>query len=74
MELIDLYKQFYTEVFASEQEKRLPQYDDLYKIFDGALYSGRNRSERIVFEWLSAESKLKAMAEDVPSIESIVFS
>lgn len=73
MKLVDLYKQFYNEVFASAQEDRLPQYDGLYKMFDDALYNGRNRSERIVFEWLSAEEKFEAMSKDLPSIESIVF-
>lgn len=58
---------------TSAQEKRLPKYDELFKIFDDALYSGRNRSQRIVFEWLTADEKLKAMTEDVPPIASIVF-
>lgn len=42
-------------------------------MYDDALYAGRNRTERIVFEWLTPEQKATAMAEDVPSIESIVF-
>lgn len=72
-ELVKPYTQFYTEVMASAREKRIPNYDELYKMFDDALYDGRNRSERIVFEWLTAEEKRKAMMDDVPLIESIVF-
>lgn len=58
----------------SAREKRLPQYDYLYGIFDDALYDGRDRSKRIVFDWLTMEQKLAAMNESIPSIESIVFS
>lgn len=58
---------------ASAREKRIPNYDELYKMIDDVLYHGRNRSERIVFEWLTAEEKRKAMMDDVPLIESIVF-
>lgn len=73
-ELIEPYTQFHTEVMASAREKRIPNYDELYKRFDDALYDGRNRSKRIIFEWLTAEEKRKVMVEDVPSIESIVFT
>lgn len=58
---------------ASARGKRIPNYDELYKMIDDVLYHGRNRSERIVFEWLTAEEKRKAMMDDVPLIESIVF-
>ncbi|XP_037045820.1 casein kinase I-like [Bradysia coprophila] len=66
--------EFYDSVMESAYRKRLPEYDSLYKAFDDALYNNQNRSERIVFEWLTTEEKLEAVAEDLPSIESIKFS
>lgn len=72
-ELVKPYIQFQIEILATVREKRLPKYDYLYKMFNDALYDGRNRSERIVFEWLTAEEKREVMMEDVQSIESIVF-
>lgn len=56
------------------QQKRLPRYDYLYKIFDDTLYRDkRNRSQRIVFEWLTEEERTAAMIEEIPSIKSIIF-
>lgn len=57
----------------SSIEKRLPRYDDLYRMFDDALYFGKDRSKRIVFDWLTPDEAAKAMAEYVPPIESIEF-
>lgn len=72
-DLIEPYAKFYTEMKESSMEKRLPRYDDLYRMFDDALYAGKDRSKRIVFDWLTPEEKSRAMAEPVASIESIVF-
>ena len=58
----------------SSMQKRLPRYDYLYRMFNDALYAGRDRNKRIVFDWLTPEEKATAMTEDVSSIESIVFS
>lgn len=72
-DLIEPYAKFYTEMKESSIEKRLPRYDDLYRMFDNALYAGKDRSKRIVFDWLTPAEVTIAVAEDVPSIESIVF-
>lgn len=73
-ELVEPFTKFYNEAIESMQQKRLPRYDYLYKIFDDALYrDGRDRSQRIVFEWLTEEGKAAAMIEEIPSIESIIF-
>lgn len=53
------------------EEKRLPRYDYLYNVFDDALYDGRNRSDRVVFEWLTPSERTEAINENVLSIESI---
>lgn len=72
--LIEPYTKFYVEVMDSARVKRLPRYDYLYEMFDDALYNGRDRSKRIVFDWLTEEQKADAMNEIVPSIKSIVFA
>lgn len=68
------FTKFYDETIESMNQKRLPDYDGLYKMFDDILYEGKSHKERIVFEWLTEEEKIKAMTTIPPSIESIVFS
>lgn len=72
-ELIEPYTKFYAEMKESSEQKRLPRYDYLYEVFDDTLYAGRDRSKRIVFEWLEPEEIVIAMSEPVLPIESIVF-
>lgn len=72
-DLIEPYAKFYTEMKESSIEKRLPRYDELYRMFDDVLYAGKDRSRRIVFDWLTPEETAKAMAEYVPPIEAIEF-
>lgn len=72
--MIEPYKIIYKEAIEAMNRKRLPKYDFLYKILDDALYNGRNRSERIVFEWLSPEEQIAAKTEEIASIKSIKFS
>lgn len=72
-ELIEPYAKFYNEMKESSTQKRLPRYDYLYRMFDDALYAGRDRSKRIVFDWLTPEEQAKAMAEEILPIESIEF-
>lgn len=72
-DLIESYAKLYAEMNESSEQRRLPRYDYLYRMFDDALYAGRDRSKRIVFDWLTPEETAIAMTEDVPSIESIVF-
>lgn len=73
-DLAEVFAEFWFDTVEAIKEKRLPKYDYLFKIFDDLLYKGRNRSERIVFEWLTPAERVVAIAESVPSIESIVFS
>lgn len=72
-DLMDPFKEFGLEVIEAKGEKRLPNYDYLYKMFDDLLYAGRNRSQRIVFEWLTPTERATAMEESILPIESIVL-
>lgn len=70
-DLIDPYVDFAIDAYEASQVNRLSKYDHFYKTFDDLLYCGRNRSERIVFEWLTPEEKAVAMVENVTTIDSI---
>lgn len=72
-ELAESYAEFWFDTIEAMQVKRLPKYNYLHKMFHGILYTGRKRSQRIVFEWLTPAERAAAMAEKIPTIESIVF-
>lgn len=72
-EFAEPYVELWFEVFEAKLKKRTPKYDYLHNMFNDLLYAGQNRSERIVFEWLTPEERVFAMTESIPSIESIVF-
>lgn len=73
-ELIEPLVQFCMDAYKTMIEKTpWTKYDYYYRTFDNILYAGRDRKQRIVFEWLTPEEKMIAMHENVTSIESIVF-
>lgn len=72
-ELVEVFRIFYDEAIESMLQKRLPKYDFLHKTFDDALYNGRDRSERIIFDWLTPEERATAMTEETKTIESVIF-
>lgn len=73
IDLIEPFVDFCFDGILANQEKRLPKYNYFYNKFDDILYTGRNRSERIVFDWLTPEEKAAAMMETILPIESIIF-